>query len=76
MPEVVVVGAGIVGASVAYHAARLGAAVTVVDKALPGSGVTGDSFAWIRSSGIGAGPAVVMVGRSRRKRRTSDRTSA
>jgi glycine/D-amino acid oxidase-like deaminating enzyme len=32
---------------VAYEAARAGAAVTLVDKSLPGSGVTGDSFGWI-----------------------------
>jgi glycine/D-amino acid oxidase-like deaminating enzyme len=45
---VVVVGAGIVGASVAYHAARDGASVVLVDRSRPASGVTGDSFAWIR----------------------------
>ena len=44
----VVVGAGIVGASVAYHAARDGASVVLVDRSRPASGVTGDSFAWIR----------------------------
>ena len=47
MAEVVVVGAGIVGAAVAYELALAGAAVTLVDKSLPASGVTGDSFAWI-----------------------------
>ncbi|MGY1609459.1 NAD(P)/FAD-dependent oxidoreductase [Geodermatophilus sp. SYSU D00700] len=60
MPDVIVVGAGIVGASVAFSAARLGAAVTVVDKALPGSGATAESFAWIGASGIGAGPAAAL----------------
>jgi glycine/D-amino acid oxidase-like deaminating enzyme len=50
--SVVVVGAGIVGASVAYHLARLGVPVTVVDRAAaPGMGVTGASFAWIGDSG-------------------------
>lgn len=44
---VVVVGAGIVGAAVAYESARAGAEVILLDKAHPGSGVTGDSFAWI-----------------------------
>ena len=34
--ELVVVGAGIVGASVAYHAARAGATVTLVDAGRPG----------------------------------------
>ena len=50
------VGAGIVGASVAYHAACAGAAVVLIDRSLPASGVTGDSFAWVR--GRSARPAV------------------
>ena len=44
--DLVVVGAGIVGASGAYHAARAGAVVTLVDAGRPGAGVTADSFAW------------------------------
>lgn len=56
MAGVVVVGAGIVGASVAYHAARLGAVVALVDKALPGAGATGESFAWIGASARVPGP--------------------
>jgi glycine/D-amino acid oxidase-like deaminating enzyme len=47
LTRVVVVGAGIVGAAVAYEVARAGAGVVVLDKALPASGVTGASFAWI-----------------------------
>jgi glycine/D-amino acid oxidase-like deaminating enzyme len=54
--DVVVVGAGIVGASVAYHAACAGAAVLLIDRSLPASGVTGDSFAWVR--GPSAGDAI------------------
>ncbi|TWF78465.1 glycine/D-amino acid oxidase-like deaminating enzyme [Pseudonocardia hierapolitana] len=50
------VGAGIIGASVAYHAARLGATVTIVDKALPGTGATGESFGWIGASQRVPGP--------------------
>ena len=46
-PSVVVVGAGIVGASLAYHLASAGAAVTLVERARPASGVTARSFAWI-----------------------------
>ncbi len=45
--RVVVVGAGIVGAAVAYESARAGAEVVLFDKSLPASGVTGDSFTWI-----------------------------
>ncbi len=55
--RVVVVGAGIVGASVAYHVARAGAAVTLVDAGRPGAGVTADSFAWIAASRVRTGPA-------------------
>ncbi|RSM85389.1 FAD-binding oxidoreductase [Kibdelosporangium aridum] len=55
--HVIVVGAGIVGASVAYHAARAGAAVTLVDAGRPGGGVTADSFAWVGASGVRTGPA-------------------
>ena len=46
-PSVVIVGAGIVGATVAYHLASAGAAVTIVDRSRPASGVTARSFAWI-----------------------------
>jgi len=49
--DIVVVGAGIVGASVAYHAAVAGADVVVLDASLPASGVTGASFAWIGGPG-------------------------
>jgi glycine/D-amino acid oxidase-like deaminating enzyme len=58
--DVVVVGAGIVGASVAYHAARAGAAVTLVDAGRPGAGVTAGSFAWIGASGVRTGPAAAL----------------
>ena len=44
----IVVGAGIVGACVAYQLARDGAAVTLLDREpAPVAGVTGNSFAWI-----------------------------
>ena len=58
--HVVVVGAGIVGASVAYHVARAGATVTLVDAGQPGAGVTADSFAWVGASGVLTGPAAGM----------------
>lgn len=52
MSTVAIVGAGIVGASVAYHLARRGVSVTLIDRApSPAAGVTGDSFAWIGDSG-------------------------
>jgi YD repeat-containing protein len=58
--DLAVVGAGIAGASVAYHAARAGAAVTLVDAGQPGGGVTADSFAWIGASGVPDGPAAAL----------------
>jgi len=48
--KIIVVGVGIVGASIAYHLARAGAAVTVLEQNCPASGVTGKSFAWINLS--------------------------
>jgi glycine/D-amino acid oxidase-like deaminating enzyme len=48
--RVVVIGAGIVGASLAYHLAGKGANVTVVEAEGIASGVTGSSFAWINTS--------------------------
>ncbi|MFF1594105.1 NAD(P)/FAD-dependent oxidoreductase [Streptomyces sp. NPDC058286] len=52
MSGVVVVGAGIVGSSVAYHLARRGVPVTLLEQgSAPATGVTKDSFAWVRGSG-------------------------
>ena len=48
--RVVVIGAGIVGASLAYHLAGKGANVTVIEAEGIASGVTGSSFAWINTS--------------------------
>ncbi|QVM89741.1 FAD-binding oxidoreductase [Pseudomonas entomophila] len=55
--RVIVVGAGIVGASIAYHLARKGARVTVVEASEIASGVTGRSFAWINT--CAAGPEAI-----------------
>ena len=48
--NVTVVGAEIVGAAIAYSLAKHGAAVTVVDRGLPGGGATSHSFAWINAT--------------------------
>ncbi|HCD6622919.1 TPA: FAD-binding oxidoreductase [Pseudomonas aeruginosa] len=48
--RIVIVGAGIVGASLAYHLARRGFPVTVVERDRPGRGGTAQSFAWINAS--------------------------
>ena len=47
--HVVVIGAGIVGASVAWRIASRGLRVTLVDRAEPGSGASSHSFAWINA---------------------------
>ena len=48
--HVVVVGAGIVGASIAYHLAKRGARVTLLEKEHPAAGTTKNSFAWLNAS--------------------------
>jgi glycine/D-amino acid oxidase-like deaminating enzyme len=47
--HVIVIGAGIIGASIAYHLARGGARVTII-AASPGGTATPNSFAWINAS--------------------------
>src|SRR5438067_281534 len=49
--RVVVVGAGIVGASIAYHLARRHVAVTVLEHHQPGAGASSHSFAWLNAFG-------------------------
>ena len=44
-----VIGSGIVGASLAFHLAQAGAQVTSFEKALPASGATQNSFAWLNA---------------------------
>ena len=49
-PKVVVVGGGIVGASIAFHLADRGVSVTVVDSGRPGESETSlASFGWINA---------------------------
>lgn len=59
---IVVIGAGIVGASVAYHLADQGAKVTLVDAGDIASGVTGRSFAWINVSHSEPDPIATLRG--------------
>lgn len=47
--RIVIAGAGILGASIAYQLARRGASVTVLERARPASGATANSFAWINA---------------------------
>ena len=48
--RVVIAGSGIIGASIAYHLAKRGAQVTVLEKQRPGAGATERSFAWINAT--------------------------
>jgi glycine/D-amino acid oxidase-like deaminating enzyme len=45
----VVIGAGAVGSVVAYRLAQAGANVTIVERRFPGSGTSGNTFAWLNS---------------------------
>jgi glycine/D-amino acid oxidase-like deaminating enzyme len=51
MPRIIVIGAGVMGASVAYCAAVAGASVTVLEAGRIGGGTSGISFAWTNSNG-------------------------
>jgi glycine/D-amino acid oxidase-like deaminating enzyme len=45
-----VIGAGIIGASIAYHLVKRGAKVVIVEAARPGAGATEKSFGWINAT--------------------------
>lgn len=47
---VIIIGAGIIGSAIAWHMAKAGASVTVVDAQEPGGIATGGSWAWINAS--------------------------
>lgn len=49
-PRIIVVGAGIIGASIAWHLVRAGAAVAVIEAGTPGGVATANSWAWINAS--------------------------
>ena len=48
--KVVVAGAGIIGASIAYHLAKAGAVVTIIDKQGPATHASRGTFAWINAT--------------------------
>ena len=48
--RIVVIGAGIIGTTIAYELSKLGVITTLIDKNFPGSGSTGSSFNWINAT--------------------------
>ena len=48
--QVVIIGAGIVGAGLSFAMSQLGANVTVIDANGPATGATGHSFGWVNAS--------------------------
>lgn len=60
--QVVVIGAGIVGASLAYHLASSAADVTIVEANGIASGVTATSFAWINTTRTAPDPIALLRG--------------
>ena len=49
--DVVVIGAGVVGAAIGYYLAKSGVPVTLIDREAPGSRTSKVSFAWINALG-------------------------
>lgn len=60
--RIVIVGAGIVGASLAYHLSAKKAHVTLVDAGEIASGVTATSFAWITAAHCRSDPIAQLRG--------------
>jgi glycine/D-amino acid oxidase-like deaminating enzyme len=48
--DVIVVGAGLVGAAIAYRLARAGLGVALLDRSRPGQGTSATSFAWVNAN--------------------------
>ena len=71
--RVIVVGAGIIGASIAWHLAKAGATVTVLDGAEPGGLATRNSWGWINASWGNPEPYFRLRQRAMREWRRLDR---
>lgn len=71
--RIVIIGAGIIGASIAWHLAKAGAEVIVVEAAQPGGVATPQSWAWINASWGNPEPYFRLRERSMLEWRTVDR---
>ena len=60
-PPIVVVGAGIVGAAIAFRLAEKGASVLLLDRNTPGTAATAAAFAGINAAGADSPEAVALV---------------
>ena len=49
-PKIVVVGAGIIGTMIAYELGKKGDRVVLIEKEIPASGASGNSFSWINAT--------------------------
>lgn len=58
--RIVVVGAGITGASIAWHLAHLEFDVTIIEQNMPASGATGSAFGWLTSVVSDDAPDVLL----------------
>ena len=47
---IIIIGGGIIGASIAYNLSRRGAQIILLEKTQPAAGATGKSFAWINAN--------------------------
>ena len=71
--SVIIIGGGIIGASIAWHLAKAGVAVTVLDAGEPGGIATAASWAWINASWGNPEPYVRLRMRAMAEWRSLDR---
>lgn len=58
--RIIVVGAGITGASIAWHLAHLDFEVTIVEQDMPASGATANAFGWLTAIVTNDAPDVLL----------------
>lgn len=77
-PDVLVIGAGVIGASIAYHLAREGARATLLDRAGPGEapGATWASAGGLRSQGRSAPEQPISLAAAQRWRTLAEELDA